>query len=287
MKRFSGLVTISGALAAAGVYGRWVEPVWLRVRRETIPLPNLPPAFDGYRIVQLSDIHLGIPLSQRYLSAVVAVANRERPDLIAFTGDLTTARRDEIEAGGDVLAGLRAPDGVWAVLGNHDYYGGVQRVADVFEAAGIRLLVNEHHVLRRGDDRLLLAGIDDVVQGMPDLGAALAGAPPHAPVILLAHEPDFAYVAAADPRIALQLSGHTHGGQVRLPRFGALILPKLGRSFPMGLHRVRHVMLYVTTGIGTGYFVFRFNCRPEIAVLTLVRGPRAWLPPRNHVRPRP
>ena len=288
MNSLSKLVPLSGALAmAAGMYARWIEPTWLRVTPVTVPLPNLPPAFDGYRIVHLSDIHLGTGLTPQYLRAVVQTANRERPDLLVLTGDLISIRGNGIEDAGAALAKLHAPDGVWAILGNHDYAASPRWIAALLDDAGIRLMINEHHVLRRGDDRLLLVGIDDVVRGMPDLCAALADAPEGVPAVLLAHEPDYAFTAAADPRITLQLSGHTHGGQVRLPGFGSLILPVMGHSFAAGLHRVHHLTVYITTGIGTGFFSFRFNCRPEIAVLTLVRGPREWLPARNHVRPVP
>ena len=282
MKLLDRLIALAGALAATGVYARWIEPHWLRITRLKVPLPNLPPAFDGYRIVQLSDIHLGVPLTQRHLLPVIQAANRERPDLFVMTGDLATARRNETDAAAGILARLDAPDGAWAILGNHDYAPGPRHIEALLNAADIRLLVNDHHMLQRGSDRLALAGIDDAMRGMPNLCAALTGVPDQVPVILLAHEPDFAYTAAGDSRVALQLSGHTHGGQVRLPGLGALILPRLGHAFPVGLHRVHHLTLYVTTGVGTGYFALRFNCRPEIAVITLVRGPREWLPPRNH-----
>jgi uncharacterized protein len=269
-KRLSPL--LGAGLAALGWYTWRVETRWLRIRRMTLPVPDLPPAFDGYRIGHISDLHLGVRLTQDYLPQVVQAANREQPDVLAITGDFATAQRDGFAAARPVLAGFHAPDGVWATLGNHDYYAGVARVTGLLDAAGINLLCNGHTTLRRDGSALVLAGVDDVIYGIPDLDAALGGAPADAPVILLAHEPDFARAAIAEPRVVLQLSGHTHGGQVRLPGVGPLLLPKLGHLYPAGAFRVGRLALYVTTGTGTGRFVLRFNCRPEIALITLVRG---------------
>lgn len=266
------LAGAAGVLAALSLYAWRVETRWLRVTRLTLPVPDLPPAFDGYRIAHLSDLHLGVPVTQRFLPAVVARANREQADLIAITGDFGTGQRDGLAAGEPVLARLDAPDGVWAVLGNHDYYVGPDAVEALLGRAGIRLLRNAHGMIRRGGARLVIAGIDDAIYGFPDLGATLAGVPEGQPVILLAHEPDYARFAAADTRVVLQLSGHTHGGQIRLPGRGPLMLPQLGHMFPAGAFLVERLALYVTSGTGTGRFAMRFNCRPEIAVITLVRG---------------
>jgi predicted MPP superfamily phosphohydrolase len=262
----------AAALAAAGWYAWRVEPRWLKITRLTLPVAGLSPAFEGYRIVQLSDPHLGTRLIQEHLPLVVQAANREQADLVAITGDFATGGRKGFVEGQAILARLHARDGVWAILGNHDYYVGVDNVASALRGAGIHLLCNAHCAIRRGADRLVIAGVDDVVMGRPDLGAALDGAPDDSPVILLAHEPDFAQIAAADPRIVLQLSGHTHGGQVRLPGMKPFVLPMFGHVYPDGPYRVQHMLLYVSRGIGTGRFVMRFNCRPEMVVITLVRG---------------
>jgi len=267
-------VHIAGLAGTLGIAASWyawrVETRWLRLIRLRLPIPGLPPAFDGYRIVHLSDLHLGVELNHHQLPLIVATANREQPDMIAITGDFATGGRDGLIAGSAPLARLRAPDGVWGVPGNHDLVVGIERVAHMLDRAGIGLLTNRHHVLRREEATLTLAGVDDVVRGVPDLKAALCGAPHDAPVILLVHAPDYAPVAASDPRIALQLSGHTHGGQIRLPGNLPLVLPLGGRMYPAGLYRVGNLAVYVTTGTGTGRFVFRLNCRPEIAVITLV-----------------
>lgn len=259
-----------GAAALVGYVWR-VEPRWLRVRRLTLAVPDLPSAFEGYRMVHLSDVHLGVRQNERALPKVIHAVQREQADLIAITGDFATGRCGNWVDSRGLLAQFDAPDGVWAVLGNHDYYSGPRRVGEVLAEAGIGLLRNMHHVVARGNDRLVLAGVDNMICAIPDVDRALDGAPPEAPVVLLAHEPDFARIAARDERVTLQLSGHTHGGQVRVPGIRPLFLPKFGRLFPFGTFHVGSLALYVTTGTGTGRFVIRFNCRPEIAVITLVR----------------
>ncbi|MBN1201643.1 MAG: metallophosphoesterase [Anaerolineae bacterium] len=272
MKKRPLVTALGAALAAAGWYGWRIEPRWLRVVHLTLPVSDLPPAFDGYRIAHLSDLHLGVPLTQDHLPDVIQAVNREHPDLIAITGDVATGQRDGLADGRDQLANLHALDGVWACTGNHDFFVGVEAVTAALAGAGIGLLRNDHHVIARGPDRLVIAGVDDMVRGVANLGAALNGAPENSPVILLAHEPDFARIAIAEPRIILQLSGHTHGGQIRLPGLGAPVLPKLGQLYPAGAYRIGAMALYVTHGTGTGRFVMRFNCRPEIAFITLRRG---------------
>lgn len=272
-KTLPGLVMgAAAALAGLGWYSWQIETRRLRIVTRTLPVPDLPAAFEGYRIAHLSDLHMGIPMVERTLPTVITMTNDQHADLIAITGDFVTGERDGIHSVEPLLEGLHAPDGVWGVLGNHDYHHEVSELAAVLQRTGIGVLRNEHHVIRRGADRLVLAGVDDLIWGRPDFQATLAGAPDHSPVILMAHEPDFARLAAADPRIVLQLSGHTHGGQIRLPRRGAMVLPALGQLYSAGGYQVRGLALYVNSGVGTGQFAVRFNCRPEIAVITLVRG---------------
>lgn len=263
-------LTLLGAATALGVYATRVEPRWLRVTRLQLAVPGLPPAFDGYRLVHVADLHLGVATNDDRLPELVATIRDQQPDLIAITGDFFTGQAVDPCTCCQPLNDLCAPDGVWACLGNHDYVLGPHRVRAAIERGQTRVLVNAHHVVRRGEQSLVIAGVDDVLRGQPDLGAALAGAP-EAPVILLAHEPDYARIVAADPRVTLMLSGHTHGGQVRLPGIGALLLPTFGHLYSAGPYQVGPLALYVTTGAGTGRFVIRFNCRPEIAVITLHR----------------
>jgi len=266
------LVSLGAALAGVGWYAWRIEPRWLRVTHPVVALPDLPPVFDGYRIAHVSDVHLGVRANLEHLPVVIERVNQERPDVIAITGDFATGRRDNLLGGAPALSELSAPDGVWAVLGNHDYYAGIGAVGALLDRAGIGLLLNAHHAITRGADRLVLAGLDDVLHGIPDLNAALCGVPDSAPVVLMVHEPDYARIAAAEPRVRVQLSGHTHGGQVRLPGLGAPILPKLGHIYPAGRYTVGDgLTLFVSRGTGTGLVVLRLNCRPEITIITLRR----------------
>ncbi len=264
------MVALLTGLALALVGYAWqVETRWLRITRLTVRIPGLPTEFAGYRIVHLSDLHLGVRMNEARLPWVIAAANRERPDLIVITGDFVTGGRDSLRTGSELLGGLCAPDGVWGVLGNHDYMVGAGRVAAMLDRAGIGLLVNAAHTLPRGSAALSLAGIDDMIHGAPSLQMALRDVPPGRATILLSHAPDFAPRAAADPRVVLQLSGHSHGGQVRLPGLRPPVLPRGGKAYPQGLYTIGGLQLFVTVGTGTGWLALRFGCRPEIAVLTL------------------
>lgn len=267
-----GLTLLGAAGATLGLYATHVEPRWLRIVRLRLAVPDLPPAFDGYRLAHVADTHLGVRINDRRLPGLIEAIHAERPDLIAITGDFVTGQGGDLDALCAPLSALHAPDGVWGCLGNHDYTAGARLVRAAVERGPIRVLVNEHHTVRRGDQALVIAGVDDVLHGRPDLGAALDGAP-QTPAILLAHEPDYARVAAVEPRVTLMLAGHTHGGQVRLPGIGALLLPRLGHLYPSGMYQIGAMALYVTQGAATGRFVIRFNCRPEIAVITLTAAP--------------
>lgn len=264
---------IVAGLGLGGWYAVRIEPRWLQVRRFVISSSRIPAAFDGYRIAHFSDLHLGIRWTDAQLPTIIQAVQRETPDLIAMTGDLLTARRTTCINHTQIITALRdlhAPDGLWAVLGNHDY-ADTSLACDLLQEAGIMLLRNTAHVLQRDAAQIALAGLDDAVRGQPDLCATLRDVPPTMPVIMMAHEPDVAYFASVDARIVLQLSGHTHGGQITPVRGYPMQLPHLGHSFPRGYYSVRGMPLLVTTGTGTGRFVLRFNCRPEIALITLRR----------------
>jgi predicted MPP superfamily phosphohydrolase len=204
----------------------------------------------------------------------VRQVNEEHADLILIPGDFSTHRRDNRNLLGseDILARLHAPDGVWASLGNHDYYAGIHVIEKALADANITLLKNENRLIQRDGGEIALAAIDDVICGVPNLPQALDGIPDDIPVILMAHEPDFARIAAADARVRLQVSGHTHGGQIRLPVVSAMVLPSFGHMYVNGGYQVNDMALYVSTGIGMAGLPLRFNCRPEITVITLERG---------------
>jgi hypothetical protein len=241
-----------------------------RVNTVRIPLPGLPPALAGFRIVQISDIHVGPTIKQAYLQAIVDRVNALEPDVVAITGDLVDGSVAELASHVAPLAKLRARDGVFFVTGNHEYYSGVHGWVRELQRLGLRVLHNEHVVLRRGDAQLVLAGVPDHSghhfdpAHRSDPARALAGAPEHAPRVLLAHQPRAA-AAAAQAGFDLQLSGHTHGGQF-LP--WTLFVP-LQQPFTAGLHQLGRLKVYVSRGTGYWGPPKRLGAPSEIAELLL------------------
>ena len=204
------------------------------------------------------------------------MVNAERPDLVAITGDFASYSARRLATGRLVgaLRRLSAPDGVLAIFGNHDYLTDVKLIRQCIREAGLTELINEVATLRRGGSYLHVAGIDDVMEGRSRLDLVLGKLPEDGAAVLLAHEPDFADVAAATGRFDLQLSGHSHGGQVRVPLLGRAVLPPFSQRYTRGLHRVGGMLVYTNRGLGTGHARLRFGCRPEITALTL-RSPGA------------
>jgi predicted MPP superfamily phosphohydrolase len=264
------------SLAAAGVvYRGRSELKSVEVTRHEITLPGLGAAFDGYRIVQLSDIHLdGWMTSERLLEAV-ELANGESPDLAVYTGDFVSKQVPDDEQGLiDAFHSLQAPDGALAVLGNHDHLVGAEHVRGLARAAELRELVNDVHTLRRGADSLHVAGVDDLLQGFLRIDQVLEKLPESGTAVLLCHVPDFADVVGPTGRFGLQLSGHSHGGQFVLPPFGPVLRPRYSRRYPLGYYEVAGMHLYTNRGLGTIHVPLRLNCRPEVSVFNL-RSPRA------------
>ena len=215
----AGGTLLAGGVAALGSYGyaREVEPRWLAVEHVALPLPNLSPALAGFKVVLMGDFHLH-PFTQLDLvHRAVRLIARLQPDLILLVGDYVLASAQSIWELAPLLATMSARYGIMAVLGNHDLWTDADLVGRGLEQAGISLLVNQGRSIAVGGEALYVAGLDDGWSGHPDLERALAGRPEGAPVLLLIHEPDFADLWAQDGRVAVQLSGHSHGGQVRLP----------------------------------------------------------------------
>lgn len=264
------VIGVSAAGLIGYAYAFHVEPEWYTIERIDIPIPDLPPAFHNFRIVCLSDIHFEPYNHLDYIQRVVSQANELEPDLICLLGDYVFAHADSIAALSPVLGDLNARHGVFAILGNHDLWTDAEIVRSGLESHGIRVLINQRVTLDSAGDTLVLAGLDDGWSGEPDLQQALDGIPDSAPVLLLLHEPDFADRMASDERVKLQLSGHSHGGQVRLPLLGAPFLPNYAHKYDQGLYRVDGMWLYVTRGIGVIYPPGRFNCRPELTEITLI-----------------
>lgn len=263
---------LTAAVAAAGVhaYARFVEPRWVEVVRLELPLPGLAPEFDGYRIVQISDLHLDGRTSARRTSRFLRLVNGQRPDLVAITGDFVTV--DSARFAGDVAALLRrlAPrDATVAVLGNHDHQSDPEPIREALRDAGAVDLSNAVHTVRRGEAALHVAGVDCVWEHKNRLDLVLVSLPPAGAAVLLAHEPDFADISAATGRFALQLSGHSHGGQVHLPLLGPPRLTQLAERYFIGRYQVDGMALYVNRGLGMLPPRIRFLCRPEITVIVL------------------
>lgn len=246
------------------------ESKMLVVEQLTLGIKGLAPALEGFRIALLSDFHL-YPLTQpEFIREAVALTNSLKPDLTVLTGDYVWREVEAIFELAPILAGLDARQGVYAVMGNHDLWTDVAAVKAGFDEAGLPYLINQGVPISQGGGAFYLAGLDDGWAGQPDLAATLEGAPADAPVVLLLHEPDLADEYAHYPQIALQLSGHSHGGQVRFSRWGAPILPYLGRKYDMGLFRVQEMWVYTNRGIGVTNEPLRFNCPPEVTEITLV-----------------
>jgi len=263
----------SGAVGAAsllsgGVYITKIEPRWIEIVRVDVPIRGLPTPLQGFTIAQLSDFHVGPDFKAEGVRRAVEMANRLEPDLVVLTGDYVSGSAEHSAACARQLVALKAAHGVHAILGNHDFWTDADVVAANLRQTGLDVLGNEHRRLEVGDVDLWLVGIEDVWSGKPDLQAALDGVPQGAPTVLLAHEPDFADQATRH-NVTLQLSGHSHGGQVRLPFVGAPILPYLAHKYPYGLRRVGEMWLYTNRGVGLIAPAVRFLCRPEITLLRL------------------
>jgi predicted MPP superfamily phosphohydrolase len=263
-----------GAGVALAAYALWWEPRRLVVRRPSLRLPRWPPELDGLRVGLISDLHAGGPhVDVDRVGRVVSEMNRHAPDVVALLGDFVDP---EVALGEPVapesvarrLGGLRAPLGVFAVLGNHDWAHGGLRMSCALREAGISVLEDEAAPLPATGRDLWIAGVGDLRERDPDLDAALAAVPEHAPVLLLTHDPDL--FPQVPERVSLTLSGHTHGGQVDLPLLRRRTIPsRFGDRYAGGHVEEDGRNLYVSRGIGTAHLPVRFRAPPEIAILAL------------------
>jgi predicted MPP superfamily phosphohydrolase len=271
------LLIAGGGLLAGGLAYAWrIEPVWLRRYDVTVTLPRLPAAFDGYRIVQISDLHVGCGVPEDMVREAVVEANAAKPDLVVCTGDFIHrgSPAESAAQAADWLSGLSAPDGKLAVLGNHDaqvQYGhdadpvSIRRVGRALIDTGWQVLQNRAVTLERAGARARVVGLGDFWSGTFDPESVdLADA------IVLEHNPD-AVPLLVPARPSLILCGHTHGGQVSLPFLGPPVLPVRNRKYAAGAYDVGETQIYVNRGIGWLYRV-RLFVRPEVTVLTLRTG---------------
>jgi predicted MPP superfamily phosphohydrolase len=266
------VAAVSALLGVGGfIYAREVETRRVEVNPVMLTLPRLAPEFDGYRLVQIGDFHLDDWTKPERLNGVVEKVNEQRPDLIAITGDFASYSAKELDTQRlvEALRALKARDGCVAILGNHDYLTGVELVRRCIHEGGVTELTNDVRTLKRGDAVLHVAGIDDVMEGRSRLDLVLRELPEEGAAILLAHEPDFADVSAATGRFDLQLSGHSHGGQIAIPLLRRLALPPFSQRYTRGLYKVGDMIQYTNRGLGFVHLRLRFLCRPEITVFTL------------------
>lgn len=275
---------LASALGCVGLLGGvgtiYHETSALTVERIMLRLKRLRPGLDGLRVAQLSDFHYDRFLDPHLIRSAVQLTNELHPDLVVLTGDFVTKggfgafdpeSAKNAEPCAELLARLRAPMGKFAVLGNHDFHTQPDIVSAALEANGIAVLRNQSRVLERQGARLWIAGVDDVLAGADDLPRALVQVPSSEPVLLLVHEPDYADGVPAQ-RVDVQLSGHSHGGQIVLPVVGPPYLPPLARKYPRGLHRLGSLLLYTNRGLGTIILPARFNAPPEVSLFTLRAG---------------
>jgi hypothetical protein len=259
-------VGLGGAIAG---YAMAFEPNNLVLERKQVRLAKLPNAFDGFRIVLLTDLHLHPFTTTNLIRRTVEISNALKPDLVLLGGDFVCGFAEAVLELAPILGRLDAKHGVFAVLGNHDHYRGARIVLDGLRRSSIRVLMNEGVRLTVGDSSIFLAGIDSVSVGQPDPRAAFSTRKNEAVSLALVHEPDYINELRRLVQVDLQLSGHTHGGQVRIPRLGAIILPAWGRTYVEGLYRVGPSQVYTSRGIGMVGVPFRFNCPPEVTEITL------------------
>jgi predicted MPP superfamily phosphohydrolase len=267
-RKFVGqLLGVTAVTAFAGY------PVWetrhLVINRLRVGLPSLPSSLSGLKIAFLADIHVGPFLSSQYLRRVVNQVNSLGVDLIVLGGDYVHREGRYVASTAAELARLSAPLGVFSVLGNHDYYAGRELTLAELARNGLPCLVNSGLRITRGTDSLWLGGVDDLCRGTPSPELALSGVRSGETAILLSHCPDVAETLK-DDRVGLMLSGHTHGGQIRLPFIGSPIIPsRYGQKYASGLVQAPKTQCFVTRGVGTIFPPVRLNCPPEIAVITL------------------
>ena len=273
-----------GSLSGLGLLASWggweyateVEPRNLELVELSLNLPHLDSAFNGFKIAVISDIHLGGWMTREKLIPAIDMILEQSADLILIPGDLMAGygwNAEQENNLNDITAELRrlsAQTPTFAVLGNHDYWTNPSAVQKALAEIQIDTLSNTHHTLKRGSAQLHVCGVDDIWEEQDDLNALLLHLPAEGAALLMAHEPDFADISAATKRFDLQISGHTHGGQVIIPGYGAPIKPPLGEKYLSGLYEVGEMWQYTTRGVGMGHIALRFNCRPEITVITLL-----------------
>ena len=231
-----------------------------------VKINDLPFTFHNYRIINLTDIHLGQWISPEYLNGVTDYVNSLNPDMITLTGDYVSYILEGYED--DLLDSfkkLKAKDGKFAVLGNHDHWAGADEIREILKQSDIVDLSNDVYTLEKKGEKLNISGVDSLTVGADDFDKVLEKLPNDGTSILLVHEPDFAEISSKTNRFDLQMSGHSHGGQLVIP--GVKTTPfrcSYSIKYPVGAYKVKNMIQYTSKGLGTNSFWLRINCKPEI-----------------------
>jgi len=265
----AGYGCATAALLAS--YPVFIERNLVMVNHYQIPVPVLPPAFNGLRIAHLTDLHLGFLVSENFIEHVVQKTNRLKPDLVVCTGDYVHGKNSsgEIDKVWPIIAKLRAKHGVYSVLGNHDHWADTARSLYWLERSGQNIR-HQCKTIHKGKERIFIGGCGDLWEDDLLIDQTFSASDEGDCRILLAHNPDTMDTGFTTP-LSLVLSGHTHGGQVSIPFYGPPILPVRNKKYSSGLIEVNKTNLFISKGIGWAIYPVRFNCYPEIAVLTLHR----------------
>ncbi|MEH7300565.1 metallophosphoesterase [Neobacillus drentensis] len=275
-RSFGSFLAVLGVSSGGYLYANRIEPSLLDIQEQQIKHPLIPKGFNGIKMVQFSDTHLGFQYTLTQFKRLVDKINTIQPDIIIFTGDLMDEpnKYTEINKLVDLLEKLHAPLGKYCIFGNHDHGGyGSDIYRNIMETTNFSVLLNEAKEIKVKDgSAIFLLGIDDAMLGRPNLPLALKNVPNDCFKILLSHAPDLAETAAQFP-INWQISGHSHGGQVKLPFIGPLVIPPYAKNYPEGLYTIENnhkLTLYVNRGIGTTRLPFRFMSKPELTIFTLL-----------------
>jgi predicted MPP superfamily phosphohydrolase len=248
----------------------YTSPMEIDIQELELILPNLDPDFDRFRFLQIGDIHLGTWVTPTRLNQIVKIIQQQIVDIVVITGDFVSHDIDRNRSALlEALSELRKTKPVFAVLGNHDHWAGAKKIRSILKQSKVLELRNEVYSLQRDGYSLHFVGIDDIWEKQDNLEQILDSLPPSGCAILLSHEPDFADTSAPTQRFDLQISGHSHGGQMILPLLGPLIRVRGARKYPLGLYKIGTMYLYTNRGLGTSSVPIRINCPPEITVYTL------------------
>lgn len=264
-----GSALFGGAMMLDGFL---IEPKSLTVERVEVGIKGLPPSFEGFTICQITDVHHSDIVTLEYLDKLVALANGLKPDLVALTGDYVDDTKSFVGPALKKLSGLKGRFGLVSILGNHDHFVGKDFSVGVIQSHDIPLLENSHMFIEKGGAAICVGGTKDYMEDLPDAKEALKGVDKDMPRVLLCHHPDYAEYMPKDVRIDLVLSGHTHGGQVRLPFYAPVVPSDFGQKYAGGLVRLERdegTQVYVSRGVGLVMIPVRINCPPEITLITL------------------